>query len=172
MSMNPATTKPRILVVEDQPIARDILTDLLRMAGYEAVCAGTGEQALVTLMRERGRVDGLFTEIELPGLVDGWIVAEEFRNTQPSGPVVFAGGPDRATTPRGAATDVVPSPVLPPKVVEAFARLYGRDHEVARSRRALREIAETGLDEPIESAPPVAAEGRQKARARGGSRRG
>ena len=146
--MNPATTKPRILVVEDQPIARDILTDLLRMAGYEAVCAGTGEQALVTLMRERGRVDGLFTEIELPGLVDGWIVAEEFRNMQPSGPIVFGSAAERAATPHGPATDVVASPVLPPKVVEAFARLYGREQEAARPILAPKQDAN-------DAGPPV-----------------
>jgi CheY-like chemotaxis protein len=164
--MNPAvTSQPRILIVEDEPIARDILTDLLRMAGYETVCAATGEQALLTLMRERDRIDGLFTEIDLPGLVDGWIVAEEFRNARPSGPAVLAGRP-RSVPQLGAATHLLASPVLPPKVVEAFASLRGKGHEVARSRHALREIVEAGLEGAVGSAgQPAAPDMPQKLRA-------
>jgi two-component system, OmpR family, response regulator len=166
--MNPAstTTQPRILLVEDEPITRDILADLLRMAGYDAVCAGTGEQALVTLRGERGRIDGLFTHIELPGLVDGWIVADEFRSMRPSGPIVFAGRPGSAAQ-VGAAARLVGSPVLPPKVVEAFAILCGREQEVARSRHALREIVEAGLEGTVGSAMPPVADGPQRLRARG-----
>ena len=164
--MNPASTsQPRILVVEEEPIIRDILADLLRMAGYEPVCAGTGEEALLTLRRERGRIDGLFTHIELPGLIDGWIVAEEFRSMQPSGPIVFAGRPGSAAQ-VGAAAGLVDSPVLPPKVVEAFAILYGREREVARSRHALREIVEAGLEGAVGSAGQPAVTGPQRLRAR------
>jgi CheY-like chemotaxis protein len=168
-----AMSKPRILVVEDEPVARDILSDLLRMGGYDAVCASTGEQALLILRRERDRIDGLFTEIALPGLVDGWMVAEEFRGMRPAGPVVFAGRCDGAATQFGTATDVVASPVLPPRALEAFSRLCGKDQEVVRSRHALRAVVEAGLDEVAASAaPPAAAEGQQRVRARGGSRRG
>ena len=70
-----AADRLRVLVVEDEPIAREILGDLLKMAGYDVLSAGTGEQALLTLVRERGRIDCLFTAVELPGLVDGWMVA-------------------------------------------------------------------------------------------------
>ena len=165
--MNPASTsQPRILVVEGEPIASGILSDLLRMAGYEAVCAGTGEQALLTLMRERGRIDAVFTEVELPGLVDGWMVAEEFRSTRPAGPIVFAARPGSEAQ-IGAGSAVVASPVLPPKVVEALATLDGKVQEVARSRRALREIVEAGLDEAIGSAGPSVVEGPQRVRATG-----
>src|SRR5918998_3975177 len=81
--------KPRVLIVEDEPIAREILADLLRMAGYEVISDHSGEQALLTLVRERGRIDCLLTAIELPGLVDGWMLAEEFRVTNGALPVVF-----------------------------------------------------------------------------------
>jgi two-component system OmpR family response regulator len=135
--MNPATVnKLRILIVEDQPIARDILADLLRMAGYEPISAATGEQALLTLVRERDRIDGLFTELELPGLVDGTIVVEEFRSQRPSGQVVFASRYEDAGRRCAERTAFVRSPVSPPKVVEAFAGLMGRAETVARLRRA------------------------------------
>jgi hypothetical protein len=57
--------------------------------------------------------------------------------------------------------------VLPPKVVEALATLDGKVQEVARSRRALREIVEAGLDEAIGSAKPSVVEGPERVRATG-----
>ncbi|HEY7382308.1 MAG TPA: response regulator [Beijerinckiaceae bacterium] len=165
--MNPASTsKPRILVVEDEPIARDLLNDLLRMAGFAPVCVGAGEQALLTLRRERGRIDGLFTHIELPGLVDGWIVAEEFRNTRPLGPIVLA-GPPGAVAQLGTTTDFVASPVLPPKVIEAFATLYGREQRVAQARHSLPGIVEAGLEDVVVGAAQPVVDGPQRVWARG-----
>src|SRR3712207_9374998 len=82
--------KPRVLVVEDEPIAREILGDLLKMAGYDVLSARTGEQALLTLVQERGRIDCLFTAVELPGLVDGWLVADEVRGADAALPRVRA----------------------------------------------------------------------------------
>ena len=45
-----AKGKLRVLVVEDEPIAREILGDLLKMAGYDVLSARTGEQALLSLV--------------------------------------------------------------------------------------------------------------------------
>ncbi len=41
-------------------------------------------------MREWGaQTDWLFTDINLPGLIDGWTVAEAFRALHPDRPVVY-----------------------------------------------------------------------------------
>ncbi|HEX5867779.1 MAG TPA: response regulator [Beijerinckiaceae bacterium] len=139
--------KLRILVVEQEPIAREILADLLKMAGYDVLATHNGEQALLTLMQERGRLDCLFTAVELPGLVDGWMLAEEFRSTDAAGPVVFATGQERtAQTP--PATAFVARPLLPPQVVEAINGLTGRSEAALASRPLARADA---------AAPPVAA---------------
>ena len=110
--------KQRVLVVEGEPISRQLLAELLRMAGYDAVVAHSGEEALLILTRERGRLDGLFTAVELPGLVDGWMVADEFRSAQPARPIVFASD---AVQPRPRPAAVfVRCPTAPPEVVEAL----------------------------------------------------
>jgi CheY-like chemotaxis protein len=97
--------KLRVLVVEGEPIAREILADLLKMADYDVVSGHSGEQALLTLRQERGRIDCLFTAVELPGLVDGWMLADEFRTTEAAKPVVFATAskPSRARRLQGTA---------------------------------------------------------------------
>ena len=153
-----ARDKLRVLVVEDEPIARELLGDLLKMAGYDVLSARTGEQALLALVQERGRIDCLFTAIELPGLVDGWMLADEFRVTDAMLPVVFAtkSRPAKARRSKGAA--FICRPVLPPKAVEAVNKVTGRTAAVPRSRPpAPHVVAEGAAPQPIEVPPQVAA---------------
>jgi CheY-like chemotaxis protein len=141
--------KLRILVVEDEPIARELLADLLTMAGYDVVSVRTGEQGLLTLIRERGRFDCLFTAVELPGLVDGWMLADELRVGDSARPVVFAASAEPARPLEGTA--FVSCPVLPPIAVEAVKAATGRSEAALRARRAPAPVA-------MEPAAPVLAE--------------
>lgn len=78
-----------VLVVEDSFILLDIIAQLCASQGTRVVEASSGEAAL-TILRERGRdIDWLFTDINLPGLIDGWTVAEAFRAQHPDRPVVY-----------------------------------------------------------------------------------
>jgi CheY-like chemotaxis protein len=150
-----ASDKLRVLIVEDEPIAREILGDLLKMAGYDVLSAHTGEQALLTLLQERGRIHCLFTAVELPGLVDGWMLADEFRVTDATRPIVFAARsqPAEARCPEGAM--FVARPVLPPKAVEAVNTMTGKAaaakaSAAMQSGHALpRVVAETAAPEPV-----------------------
>ena len=151
-----ATDKARILVVEHEPIAREILGDLLKMAGYDVLSAHNGEQALLILVQERGRLDCLFTALELPGLVDGWMLADEFRVTDTALPVVFSAAAPPAEAGFEGAT-FVDRPVLPPKVVEAVNEATGRTAAALRSRRAApRVVAESAAPEPVNLPVPAA----------------
>jgi CheY-like chemotaxis protein len=142
--------KLRVLVVEDEPIAREILSDLLKMAGYEVLSARTGEQALLTLVQERGRIDCLFTAVDLPGLVDGWMLADELRVVNPALPVVFAARTKPAKARRLAAAAFVAHPVLPPKAVEAVNKATGRSAAAPRTPLPPAVVAETAAPQPIE----------------------
>jgi CheY-like chemotaxis protein len=146
-----AGDKLRVLVVENEPIAREILSDLLKMAGYDVLSAPTGEHALLLLVQERGRIDCLFTALELPGLVDGWMLADEFRVVDAALPVVFATTSRAAKTRRLQRAAFVAYPVLPPKVVEAMNKVTGRTAAAPKSRRPPRVVTETAP--PIEEAP-------------------
>jgi CheY-like chemotaxis protein len=141
-----------VLVVEGEPIAREILADLLKMAGYDVLCAQSGEQALLTLVQERGRLDCLFTAVELPGLVDGWMLADEFRLSGAARPVVFATAAKPAKTRHSAGSAFVARPLLPPKAVEAVKRMTGRSEARAR-RSAPRVIAEAAVPPATETLP-------------------
>jgi CheY-like chemotaxis protein len=146
----------RVLIVEDEPIAREILGDLLKMAGYDVLSARTGEQALLTLVQERGRIDCLFTAVELPGLVDGWMLADEFRVADAAKPVVFATRSDAAEARRSREAAFIARPVLPPEAVEAVNEVTGRTAVLAKCRsvRAAEPVAPQSI-EAVEVAEPA-----------------
>jgi two-component system phosphate regulon response regulator PhoB len=63
-----------ILVVEDDPLARDLLQNVLADEGYDVMAAATGEQALTTL----GTLwPALITlDLDLPGITGDLMLAE------------------------------------------------------------------------------------------------
>jgi two-component system, OmpR family, response regulator len=81
-----------VLIVEDDDLQREVLASVLRDAGYTVVEAGTGEAALEALRSNQAGIDWLYTDIRLPGAVDGWRVADEFRFGHPARPVIYASG--------------------------------------------------------------------------------
>jgi len=46
------STSPRVLVVDDEPVIRDLLQVVLGSAGYQVVCLESGRQALKRLREE------------------------------------------------------------------------------------------------------------------------
>jgi two-component system OmpR family response regulator len=88
--------KHTVLVVEDEWLLRMELVDELGAAGWTIHEAGSGEEALLVLEQQAG-IDFLVTDIRLGGKVDGWGVAERFRELHPDGPVVYvSANPDLA----------------------------------------------------------------------------
>lgn len=88
----------RVLVVEDEPMVREIAVQELIDAGYEVVEAASGDEALGRIGAEP-RIDVLFTDIRMPGATDGWQLAERFRAAQPNLLVLYATGFAASQTP-------------------------------------------------------------------------
>jgi len=80
----------RILLVEDEVLVRELAFEDLSDEGFEVRTAGNGEDALA-LLRE-ARFDLLFTDIRLPGKVDGWQIAAEGKRLIPGLKVIYATG--------------------------------------------------------------------------------
>ncbi len=82
----------RILIVEDDPNVREIPVRILRnTGGYEVVEADDGEAAIRILKNEKP-VDLLFTDVVLPGGMNGIRVAEEALRLVPEIKVLYATG--------------------------------------------------------------------------------
>ena len=81
-----------VLLVEDEPLIREIMSESLQDAGYEVLEAASGDIA-VALMREPPRTFSLLvTDFHMPGDADGSQVAARVRQLIPKIPVIIASG--------------------------------------------------------------------------------
>jgi PAS domain S-box-containing protein len=88
----------QVLLVDDEPLLRDLAAQGLTRAGYEVVTAADGEQALELFTRAPDRFGLLVTDLNMPG-VDGSQLIAEVRRLRPEQPVVVCSGqPDGAPT--------------------------------------------------------------------------
>ena len=80
-----------ILVVDDSQDIRELAENYLRSLGYRVLAAQSGEDAMALLERY-GEVDLLFTDIIMPGGMNGLQLVEKVRERQPDLPVLLATG--------------------------------------------------------------------------------
>ena len=80
-----------ILMVEDNAEVRLMGATLLEEAGFEVHQAGDADEALA-LVREGLAFDLLFTDIVMPGAMDGLALAAEVRRLRPGTPVLLTTG--------------------------------------------------------------------------------
>jgi PAS domain S-box-containing protein len=83
--------KERVLVVEDDPFVRSYVVTSLASLGYAVVAAVDGNEALQKL-RADAQIDLLFTDIVMPGPVNGWKLADLAQEMRPGLPVLLTSG--------------------------------------------------------------------------------
>jgi CheY-like chemotaxis protein len=101
MTDSDAHSKPAILVVDDEAILRFHAADLLEENGYAVVEAPDAEAALKTL-EQRPDVQLLFTDIQMPGPIDGMELARLVHERWPHILLVITSGrqqPSKAEIP-------------------------------------------------------------------------
>ncbi|KAA2244288.1 response regulator [Salinarimonas soli] len=143
-----------VLFVEDDPDLRDVIAYELDLAGFKVLTAGTGEEALEILRERPGAVDWLFTDIRLPGLIDGWRVADEFRFTYPLRPVIFATGAAQERSRDMIESLFMRKPYRASEIVSAFHVLREGWFSCGDDVEALRHIKQRPLGPKLSWAPP------------------
>jgi DNA-binding NtrC family response regulator len=91
---HPRGTGETILVVEDDEEVRRSSVEALRELGYEVLEAGDAMDG-VRLIVDRGPIDLLFTDVGLPGGVNGRALADAAQSAQPGLRVLFTTGDTR-----------------------------------------------------------------------------
>jgi PAS domain S-box-containing protein len=79
-----------VLVVEDEPVIRNLIIEVLQDLGYRALEASDGPAGLKVL-QSRQRIDLLVTDVGLPG-INGRQLADAARETRPELKVLFITG--------------------------------------------------------------------------------
>ncbi len=89
--MRQMTNTSRVLLVEDEALVSDMVAEVLAEHGFEVHAVPDARGALEHLM-EGAPCDILFTDINLPGGVDGAVLARLARALRPKLAVVYASG--------------------------------------------------------------------------------
>jgi len=97
-----------ILVVEDEPMVRDLVVEILRRQGYTLLSAATGHDALAICASVATPIDLLITDVVMP-VMDGRDLAERVAQAHPKIRVLLMSGyPNDVLDPRGVIEAGVP----------------------------------------------------------------
>jgi two-component system, cell cycle sensor histidine kinase and response regulator CckA len=116
-----------ILLAEDEEIVRDLTTQILKNAGYDVLAAGDGTEALVLYEEHRDDIDGVVTDIVMPGL-GGRGLARQIREHDAELPIVFISGHHEETPETlqlGTGAALLQKPFSVDALVDAVGRLVG-----------------------------------------------
>jgi two-component system, OmpR family, response regulator len=130
-----------ILLVEDEPITRDILVRYMEQKGLVTRSCSNGEDALSIIRTHGAGFDWLLTDINLPGRIDGWAVGAAFHLRFPLGPVIYASTCAPTLRSNMAGGVYVPKPFSPAKIVEVIQQQTMRN-ETRDSRTPAVQLAD------------------------------
>jgi PAS domain S-box-containing protein len=132
-----------ILVVEDSEDVLDLARSHLAKLGYKVLVARSGEEALVAFEDADGKVDLLFTDVVMPGGMNGLVLAEKMRERTPKLPVLLTTGYNEELVidgPRTPDMDVLGKPYRRSELADRVrAALNRRSSNSVGSRQAPRE---------------------------------
>jgi len=108
--------KPLLLVVEDELLVRMDLVDLAEEAGFTTLEAGSAAEAM-DILEHRNDIQVLFTDIRMPGEMDGLALAHTVRERWPQTTIVICSGNEPpAADELPANVTFMPKPCNGPKI--------------------------------------------------------
>jgi CheY-like chemotaxis protein len=118
------THRSRILLVEDEFLLSDMLSEVLVEHGFEVHAVANARDALRHLTCG-SPCDILLTDINLPGSIDGAALARLARDLRPHLPVVYASGAYSRLEQLDAVAGAlfVPKPYNPDKLCEMLSEM-------------------------------------------------
>jgi two-component system, cell cycle sensor histidine kinase and response regulator CckA len=127
--------KETVLVVEDEPVLREMVCEILRGYDYQVVEAGSGMEALRVWDEYDGQVDLLLTDMVMPGGMTGRDLAEQLKKRKPGLRVIYSSGysPEAMEKDTGEHdTAFLPKPYHPPQLARVVRKCLDRRRSPAR----------------------------------------
>jgi CheY-like chemotaxis protein len=91
MSLDRPAIPAVVLVVEDEMLLRMSAVDMVQEAGYTSVEAVDADEA-VTILESRSDIALMFTDIQMPGSMDGLTLAHSVRRRWPPIKIILVSG--------------------------------------------------------------------------------
>ena len=92
--MNEHEKNTLVLVVEDEPLLLIMATDMIEDAGFSVVSATNADEAL-TILEKRRDVRIVFTDVRMPGSMNGLAFAATVRDRFPPIEIIVTSGHER-----------------------------------------------------------------------------
>jgi CheY-like chemotaxis protein len=86
-----APNRPVVLVVEDDFLLRMDAADIIRDAGFNVIEASNADEAII-ILESRGDIAVVFTDVQMPGSMDGLKLARAVRGRWPPIKIVTTSG--------------------------------------------------------------------------------
>ena len=109
---------PIVLVVEDETLIRELVAEELEEAGYSVVVANDADQA-IAILEARQDIHLVFTDIDMPGSMDGLKLAAAVRDRWPPVHIIITTGKVRPLEIPANAL-FIPKPYVGKNVVAAM----------------------------------------------------
>ncbi|SEN88647.1 CheY chemotaxis protein or a CheY-like REC (receiver) domain [Loktanella fryxellensis] len=120
--------KAVVLVVEDTAVIRMGAVDLVQSAGYEALEARDADEA-IRILEERDDIDLVFTDVQMPGTMDGIKLSHYIRDRWPPVKLLVASGMailEESSLPIGSLFSS--KPYSDHEIIAMMARLLASDN--------------------------------------------
>ena len=117
-----AAKRPVVLIVEDEFLIRMRAADIIEDAGFEVVEAADADEAIL-ILESRGDILVVFTDIRMPGSMDGLKLAHAVRDRWPPVHIVATSAHHTLIDELPAGTVFLPKPYSERKIVGALDAL-------------------------------------------------
>jgi CheY-like chemotaxis protein len=85
---------PAVLIVEDEPLVRLYAVETIEDAGFEVIEAANADEA-IRILESRRDIRVVFTDLHMPGSMDGLKLAHAVRNRWPPIKIIVTSGRER-----------------------------------------------------------------------------
>jgi DNA-binding response OmpR family regulator len=123
LSAKADTPLQTILVVEDEVLIRLVVAEYLRECGYRVHEAVSAEEAILILEAPEVSVDIVFSDVEMPGGMDGFGLARWVRSNKPETQVILTSGAERSADIAGTLCEAGPLMKKPYHAQEVVDRI-------------------------------------------------
>jgi CheY-like chemotaxis protein len=123
MGRSAADRKPVVLIVEDEHVLRMSAADMVEAAGFEVIEASDADEA-IRILESRTDIRAVFTDVHMPGSMDGLKLARAVRNRWPPVALIVTSGQvdiSDADLPRGGR--FLPKPYKPAQIAATLGEL-------------------------------------------------
>ena len=89
---DPQERMPTILVVDDEALIRMAISEFLQECGFKVLEASNAAEALAMIQSNHSALDLVFSDIRMPGEMDGFGLSKWIRENRPELPVILTSG--------------------------------------------------------------------------------